>query len=153
MRTDALGLITPVGNPQRLTALTDLVQPGIRFINRQRGTGTRVWLDAQLRRVRVDPAAIVGYDQEVNTHAEVARAVAEGAASVGLGIEAAAITYGLGFVRLATEPYDLVIPAEAWETPPMAATRSLARHEDARDAITALGGYETGETGRTTWIA
>jgi molybdate-binding protein/DNA-binding transcriptional regulator YhcF (GntR family) len=148
-----LGLITAPGNPLEIQALSDLARAGVRFVNRQRGTGTRVWLDAQLRRAAVDAEAIAGYDHEVNTHAEVARAVAEGATDTGLGIETSAIGYGLGFVQLAIEPYDLVIPAETWELPPIQALAAWMQGEGARNSILALGGYETGETGRVRWIA
>ncbi len=147
-----LGLIVARSNPLGLAGLRDLVRPGVRFVNRQRGTGTRVWLDAQLRRSAVDVEAIAGYDHEVSTHAEVARAVAEDAAGAGLGIETAAIGYGLGFVPLATEPYDLVVPAESWELPPMRALAGWLATQGAKDAIEALGGYETGETGRVRWL-
>ena len=148
-----LGLITAPGNPGRLSALTGLAAPNIRFINRQRGTGTRVWLDAQLRRAAVDAREIAGYDHEVNTHAEVARAVAEGVADVGLGIETAAIAYGLGFVRLATEPYDLIVPAEAWALPAVNALATWLSTQDGQAAIASLGGYETEATGRIRWVA
>lgn len=148
-----LGLITAPGNPLRLKTVSDLARIGVRFVNRPRGTGTRVWLDAQLRRAAVDAEAVARYDYEVNTHAEVARAIAEGTADAGLGIEAAAISYGLGFVRLATEPYDLVIPAETWELPPVQALATWLVGEDARSTIGALGGYETSETGRVRWIS
>ncbi len=147
-----LGLIVAPGNPLKLDGLRDLAQPGMRFVNRRRGAGTRVWLDAQLRKRGVDSDAIAGYDHEVNTHEEVARAVAEGAADAGLGIEAAAADYELGFIRLATEPYDLVIPAEAWALPPIQALAVWLRTADARAAIGSLGGYETAETGRVRWV-
>jgi molybdate-binding protein/DNA-binding transcriptional regulator YhcF (GntR family) len=148
-----LGLIAAPGNPRRLSEVADLAAPGVHFINRQRGAGTRVWLDAQLRRAAVDAQAIAGYDHEVTTHAEVARAVAEGAADAGLGIEAAAIAYGLDFVRLTTEPYDLVIPAEAWELRPVQALAAWLDTDAARDAIFGLGGYDTAQTGRLRWVA
>jgi molybdate-binding protein/DNA-binding transcriptional regulator YhcF (GntR family) len=147
-----LGLITARGNPLNLCGLTDLGSNRVRFVNRQPGAGTRVWLDAQLHRAGVDAETIAGYDHEVNTHAEVSRAVAEGVADAGLGIETAALAYGLHFVQLATEPYDLVIPAQAWELPPVKALASWLRTKDAQDAIAALGGYETGETGRVRWV-
>lgn len=147
-----LGLIVAPLNPRRITTLPDLTRADVRFVNRQRGAGTRVWLDAQLVRAAVDAEAIAGYDHEVNTHAEVARAVAEGAADVGLGIEAAAISYGLGFVRLATEPYDLIMPAEAWGLGSVQALARWLETTEARAAISGLGGYETEETGRVRWV-
>ncbi len=148
-----LGLVTRPGNPQGLTQLRDLVRPGVRFVNRQRGAGTRVWLDAQLQRAGVDPTLVIGYDREVTTHAEVARAVAEGVAEAGLAIEAVAVAYDLGFVRLTTERYDLVIPEEEWDRPALQALASWLSSADAREAIGALGGYETSETGRINWVA
>jgi molybdate-binding protein/DNA-binding transcriptional regulator YhcF (GntR family) len=147
-----LGLMVPPGNPAGLTGLADLAQPGLRFINRQRGAGTRVWLDAQLRRLGIATDAIAGYDREAATHAEIARAVAEGNADAGLGIEAAALEYGLGFVLLTTEPYDLVIPVEAWESAPVQALAVWLVTEDAREAIAGLGGYEIADTGQMVWV-
>lgn len=147
-----LGLITPPGNPMNLTSLADLAQAGVRFVNRQRGTGTRVWLDAQLRRAGIDSSAVSGYHREVTTHAEVARAVAEDQANVGLGIQTAAMAYGLGFVPLATEPYDLIIPIESWSLPPVQALAAWLASAEGRAAIEAQGGYETANTGHITWI-
>ncbi len=147
-----LGLIVPPGNPAGLADLEDLVRPGLRMVNRGRGTGTRVWLDAQLARRGIQPEVLTGYHQEASTHAEVAAAVAEGRADAGLAIEAAALAYGLGFVPLTTEPYDLVIPAEVWETESVQALAEWLRSGSASVAITVLGGYETGESGQVVWI-
>jgi molybdate-binding protein/DNA-binding transcriptional regulator YhcF (GntR family) len=147
-----LGLIVPPGNPAGLTGLADLARPGLRFINRQRGAGTRVWLDAQVRRLGIPVASIAGYVREAATHAEIARAVAEGDADAGLGIEAAALEYGLGFVLLATEPYDLVIPVEAWQMAPVQTLAAWLGTEAAREAIAGLGGYEIAETGQVVWV-
>jgi putative molybdopterin biosynthesis protein len=140
------------GNPSDLTDLPDLARPGLRFVNRQRGAGTRVWLDAQLHRRRMDPAQIHGYGEEKPTHSEVARAVAEEHADVGLGVEAAALAYGLGFVLLTSERYDLVIPAEVRRQDPVQALAQWLATDDARAAITGLGGYDTAKMGSVTWI-
>jgi molybdate-binding protein/DNA-binding transcriptional regulator YhcF (GntR family) len=147
-----LGLLTPVGNPQGIASLADLPRAGLRFINRQRGAGTRVWLDEQLHAAGVDVAAIAGYDVEVTTHSAVAEAVAAGQADVGLGIEAAALASGLGFVPLASERYDLAIPAALWEEPAVRALAAWLGSAVARAAIHALGGYDTAETGRVAWV-
>lgn len=147
-----LGLIVPPGNPAGLAGVADLARPGLRIVNRQRGAGTRVWLDAQLRRLGIVADAIVGYAQEVATHTDLARQVAEGRADAGLGIETAALAYGLGFVPLTTEPYDLAIPAEAWTAPPVQALAAWLGTEDAREAIAGLGGYETEKTGQVAWV-
>lgn len=147
-----LGLIVPPSNPAGIKELADLTQPGLRFINRQSGAGTRVWLEAQLRRLDLSPQHISGYDQEAPTHSELAQAIAEGRADVGLGVEAAALAYGLDFLPLTTERYDLIIPAEVWERPPVQALAHWLTTAEARATIKALGGYEVDQTGRVEWL-
>ena len=83
------GLIVAPGNPHNIHDLADLTRPGIRFVNRQSGSGTRVWLDAMFSRQGIDPKKIDGYEDERMTHSDVARTVAEGSADVGLGLETA----------------------------------------------------------------
>ncbi|HSN76503.1 MAG TPA: substrate-binding domain-containing protein [Anaerolineae bacterium] len=147
-----LGLLTPAGNPQGIAGLADLARAGRRFINRQRGSGTRVWLDAQLQAAGVDVTAIAGYEVEVATHSAVAEAVAAGQADVGLGIEAAALAHGLGFRPLASERYDLAIAALVWAQPAVQALAAWLSSDAAKDIIDALGGYDTAETGRVVWV-
>ena len=105
------GLLVAPGNPLGLTGIADLTRPGLRYVNRQRGAGTRVLLDHELGRLGVDPAAVSGYSREEHTHLGVAAAVAAGRADTGLGILAAARAFGLDFVPVAREPYDLVLRA------------------------------------------
>ena len=142
-----VGLITPPGNPARLGGLQDLLRPGLRFVNRNPGSGTRVWLDAQLKRVGIGGSQIKGYGLEKTTHYEVAQAVAEGTADCGLGIEAAALSFGLGFTLLTTEAYELVIPAETWQKPAVQALVDWLQTPQAKEAIAGLGGYDTAATG------
>ncbi len=146
------GLILPSGNPLGITSLQDLARPGLRFANRQPGSGTRVWLDAALRRLGIDVSRIQGYDQELLTHSDVARAVAEGQADVGLGLETAALAFGLDFILVLTEPYDLVIPAENLTLPGIRRLCSWLGSVQARQALTELGGYETAHTGDLAWV-
>ncbi|MFZ2488352.1 MAG: substrate-binding domain-containing protein [Anaerolineae bacterium] len=148
-----LGLITPPGNPQQLTTLADLLRADVQFINRQRGSGTRVWLDAQLQACRFDPASIAGYAHEAATHTQVAQAVAAGEASAGLGIEAAALALGLGFTPLTSERYDLVVRGAQWEHPAVQALRSWLTSPDAQAVIATFGGYDNTATGRVIWVA
>jgi molybdate-binding protein/DNA-binding transcriptional regulator YhcF (GntR family) len=142
------GLIVPEGNPAGLSSLADLGKPGVVFVNRQPGSGTRVWLDIMLKAAGVDVESVAGYAEEEATHLGVARAVAEGRATGGLGISAAATAYGLGFVPVGRERYDLVIPLENWDLPPLLTLRSVVASQSFRDAVTALGGYDTSNTGR-----
>ncbi len=147
-----LGLITPPGNPADINGLDDLIRPELSFVNRQRVAGTRIWLDCQLRQRGLEPGQISGYEREVATHSDVARAIAEGQADVGLGIETAAIAYHLGFVPLTTERFDLVMPDFVCHTAPAQALAGWLNTEEIKSAIAGLGGYDTGETGSVEWV-
>jgi len=142
-----LGLILPAGNPQKISGLADLTRPRLRFINRQPGSGTRVWLDAALHQMGKDPANINGYQNEALSHSEVARAVAEGTADCGFGLETSAIAYQLDFVFLTREEYHLVIPQTQLVRPAVAALLEWLAQSDIKHAIAALGGYDTSNTG------
>lgn len=148
-----LGIITPPGNPLGFSGLDDLRRPGLRLVNRQRGSGTRVWLDAQLARLGVQPDEILGYGNDVHTHSEVAQAIAEGQADVGIGVKAAALSFGLDFVLLTRERYDIVIPEETWDCRPIRALKLWLASPEAKGAIADLGGYDTAETGNVEWVA
>jgi len=148
-----MGLIVPPGNPFSLKTLDDLARFKLRFVNRQPGSGTRVWLNAQLRRLGVDTHAIQGYTLEKLTHTDVARAIAEGQADVGLGLEGATQPYGLGFIPLMQERYDLVIPAEVVELPPVQALLTWLGQPQAQAAFAPYTGYETSPTGQLTWVS
>lgn len=147
-----LGLIVPEGNPMHLKGLEDLTRPGVNFVNRQSGSGTRVWLDARLRKLGISPDRIQGYAQVKRTHAEVAQDIAEGRANAGLGLDAAARAYGLTFVFLRRERYDFIIPAEHLMLQPVAALLGWLKLELAKSAIASLGGYDTAHTGEIEWI-
>jgi putative molybdopterin biosynthesis protein len=146
------GLIVPKGNPQGLGAIADLARPEVRFVNRQPGSGTRVWLDTWLRNEGMSPTDISGYDVEESTHLGVARAVAEDRATAGVGISAAATAYGLGFVPLGEERYDLAVPLEIWDTPALLSLREVVDSSHFKQAILALGGYDVSQTGSETLL-
>ncbi len=147
-----LGLILPAGNPRDIQGFRDLRRPGLRFANRQAGSGTRVWLDIALRRAGVQPEHVQGYTDEKMTHSEVALAVAEGGADLGLGLETPARTYGLEFIPLTRERYDLVICQEQWGLPPLQALVDWLKSSQARVVISALAGYDTQATGQVEWV-
>lgn len=144
------GLIVPAGNPRGLHDLAEAVSAGARLINRNRGSGTRVWLDRLLEGAGVDRAGVAGYEDEVMTHDAAARAVAEGAADVALGILPAAKAHGLDFVPLVEERYDLVTPREHYESELLAPLLGLLGDDAFKRAIDDLGGYVTRETGAVT---
>lgn len=140
-------LIVPKGNPLNIKTLADLVKPGIRFINRQGGSGTRVLLDYLLQKQGFTKEQIVGYEREEFTHLAVAVAVASGTADVGLGIQSAAEALGLDYVLVGEERYDLAIPQEFLEEPRMKAMISVIQSKAFQDDVLALGGYDVRETG------
>jgi putative molybdopterin biosynthesis protein len=142
------GLIVAAGNPLEITGIADLSRPGLRYVNRQRGAGTRVLLDHELRRHGMEPGNVTGYEREEHTHLAVAAAVAAGRADAGLGIRSATRTFGLDFVPVAQEPYDLVLTKQTYDSPLLASLWALLADDTFRASITALGGYSTAETGR-----
>jgi putative molybdopterin biosynthesis protein len=142
------GLMVAPGNPLGLAGVADLIRPGLRYVNRQRGAGTRALLDYELARLQISPDAIEGYAREEPTHLAVAAAIAAGRCDAGLGIMAAARAFGLGFVPVTQEPYDLVVAAEAMDSPLLAPLWSLLRSDRFQAAVTDLGGYSTKEMGR-----
>jgi putative molybdopterin biosynthesis protein len=142
------GLIVAPGNPLGLAGIGDLARPGVRYVNRQRGAGTRVLLDYELGRLGLSPEAIDGYAREEPTHLAVAAAIAAGRCDAGLGIMAAARAFGLDFVPVTEEPYDLVVAQSAMDSPLLAPFWSLLRSDQFQAAVTELGGYSTKEMGR-----
>jgi putative molybdopterin biosynthesis protein len=142
------GLMVPPGNPKGITSLEDLLRDDVHFVNRQRGAGTRVLLDYELRRRGLDAARIRGYERQEFTHLAVAAAVASGAADCGLGILAAARALGLDFVPLFRERYDLVIPQEHYESDLLRPLLEVIRSVDFSAQVEALGGYEAGQMGQ-----
>jgi putative molybdopterin biosynthesis protein len=136
------------GNPLGLAGIEDLARPGLRYVNRQRGAGTRVLLDHELARRSIAPEAIEGYPREEHTHLAVAAAIAAGRADCGLGVLAAARAFGLGFVPVTREPYDLVIDAADLDGDVLASLWELLGSATFRERVEALGGYSAQEMGR-----
>jgi putative molybdopterin biosynthesis protein len=142
------GLMVAPGNPLALSGIDDLARSDLRYVNRQRGAGTRVLLDHELARRAIAPDAIQGYAREEHTHLAVAAAVAAGRADCGLGVLAAARAFGLDFVAVTREPYDLVVDAAALEDPVLEPLWDLLGNAGFREHVEALGGYSTSEMGR-----
>jgi putative molybdopterin biosynthesis protein len=142
------GLIVAPGNPLSLASVADLARPGVRYVNRQRGAGTRVLLDYELAQLQISPDAIEGYAREEPTHLAVAAAIAAGRCDAGLGIMAAARAFGLDFVPVTQEPYDLVVAADVIDSPLLVPLWALLHSDRFQAAVTDLGGYSTKEMGR-----
>jgi putative molybdopterin biosynthesis protein len=141
------GFIVPPGNPRSIMTLADLTRDGITFVNRQRGSGTRVLLDYLLKQQDIAPAQISGYDREEFTHLAVAAAVAGGRVDVGLGVLSAARALGMDFVALRNEQYDLVIPREFYDSELVQPLLALIRHQAFQQQVEALGGYDVSTMG------
>ena len=141
------GLLVQRGNPKRIGALEDLLRGGVAFINRQKGSGTRVLLDFLLRQAGLHQHHPRGYDVEVDTHTAVAAAVASGQADAGLGILAAARALELDFIPLWDERYDLVVPRAVRDLPQVKALRHVLSSAEFKDSMREMGGYDTSQTG------
>jgi len=142
------GLMVKKGNPKGIKGLGDLSKLGTRFINRQRGAGTRVLLDYHLTLMGMSPDGILGYTQEEYTHLGVAAAVASGRADCGLGIAAAAQALELDFVPLFQERYDLVIPKEHAESNLLAPLFEVIAEGGFRASVSKLTGYDISVMGK-----
>lgn len=145
------GFILPPGNPRGIRTIEDLARSGVQFVNRQRGSGTRVLLDYQLKQRGMDPAAIAGYAREEYTHLAVAAHVASGAADVGLGILAAARALGLDFVPLFQEDYQLVIPQRYAASPVLEPLLAIIHAASFKQQVEDLGGYDVSRMGTVVW--
>ncbi len=147
-----LGLMSSPGLSAPPADLREVADSAMRFVNRQPGSGTRVWLDVQLQQLGLAPDNLTGYRDEVATHTDVARTIAEGQADVGLGVAAAATAYGLAFKPLAEEQYDLAIPADLWNTPAIQALAHWLPTPEAHTLLSTLNGYNLARTGEVTWV-
>ena len=139
------GLLLGPGNPKGIQALTDLTRKNVTFINRNPGSGTRLWIDREIHRLGLAPNLIRGYGEFVHTHSESALAVQTGRVDAALGIQAAAHQHGLDFIPLFEERYDLVIPAEQVKlVHPLLDALQTATF---RKQLSTLTGYNTAHSG------
>jgi putative molybdopterin biosynthesis protein len=141
------GILVARGNPKSIRGLADLARPGVRFVNRQAGSGTRVLLDYELKRIGIDPASIASYEREEFTHMAVGVAVASGLADAGLGVLAAANALGLDFLPVAAEQYDLLFRRSFFESAPGELLMEILNSAALRGAVNSLGGYDTARCG------
>jgi len=141
------GLMVARGNPLRIQGVQDLLRPGVRFVNRPLGSGTRLLLDELLTDAKLDAQAIAGYAQTEPSHGAVANAVASGAADVGLGIELAATKQLLDFVPLVEEDYYLVCLKQTLDLPATQALLGILRSEAWQQRLARMPGYEPAASG------
>ncbi|KGK91733.1 molybdate-binding protein [Desulfosporosinus sp. HMP52] len=142
------GFIVAPGNPLNLQTWDDITIEGLNFINRQKGSGTRLRLDAYLKAAKISPGRILGYEHEESTHSGVACHVANGQADVGVGVKAAAQRLGLDFIPLFQERYDLVCMGKTAKTPAWNQLLSVLKSPGFIQAVHQQKGYDTSLTGQ-----
>ena len=135
------GLMVARGNPLNIQKFSDIAAEGVRYVNRQKGSGTRILTDYLCKQENLDTSAIYGYDREELTHTSVAAQIVSGSADAGMGIYSAAKLYGLDFIPICIEEYDLIIPDHAWEAPMVHQLIATLKSDGFRDKILSLGGY------------
>lgn len=139
------GLMLAGGNPKGIKNIANIARPSVRFVNRNAGSGTRLWLDKELKRLDISSAKVNGYGRVVKTHSEAAALIAAGQADASLGLQAAAHQYSLDFIPLFEERYDLVLPREQEKTlTPMLDYLQTAAF---RNELTSLTGYNSTHSG------
>jgi putative molybdopterin biosynthesis protein len=143
-----LGLLVAAGNPKNIKSLRDLARPNRRIINRQPGSGTRIYLDQELSRFRLNGKKISGYDSIVSTHLEVGLRVLRGAADVGLATRTTAQLLGLDFIPLTRERFDMLVPKDRFFTRGIQMLLGIVGSREFRERVDSLGGYDVTESGR-----
>ncbi len=141
------GFIVEKGNPKNITKFEDLLRNDVKFVNRQRGSGTRLLLDYNLNKLNIDPQKINGYFREEFTHLAVAAAVEANDADVGLGVYSAALMMGLDFIPVCNEEYDLAIPEEYMESEIIKEFLETIKSKEFKQKLDELGGYDYSTTG------
>ena len=141
------GLIVQRGNPKKIKGLEDLLRKDVFFINRQKGSGTRILLDHTLKALSLDPNQIRGYEKEEFTHMAVASTVASGRVDAGLAILSAARAMSLDFMPVAKERYDLIIPSLYFGDEKMSKVMEVIRSDEFKETVQRMGGYDISRTG------
>ena len=144
-----LGLATAVGNRLGIRGVADLGRNGVRMVNREIGAGERAFLDEALAELGIDATVIEGYKSEAAGHLEVAAAIAAGHANVGVTIRLAADAYGLPFVPIREERYDLVILERDLQAPPIEAMLDALNSQRFAREVSQFCAYDTSQMGRT----
>ncbi len=135
------GFLVVKGNPKGVSGIEDLVRKDIRIVNRQPGAGTRVLLDWFLEEAELKRSNVAGYAGQAITHLDAASRVASGVVDVALGIRAAADAFGLDFVTMAWEPFELVVPEKHLGHPGVRAVLEAINDPAWRKSVETMGGY------------
>ena len=143
-----LGLVAPLKNPHNIKGFEDLTRKGLRFINRQKGSGTRVLLDHHLKRLKIPHADIQGYDKEVYTHLEVGLTILSKEADVGIATIAISRLLGLAFVPITQERFDMILSQSTFFEKGIQAFMEVLNSKDFRNRVERLGSYEFKNSGK-----
>ena len=135
------GLMLQKGNPLGITSFADIARDGVRYVNRQKGSGTRVLMDYLCDKYNVDRDKIYGYEREELTHNSVAVQIAGDSADAGMGIYSTAKLYELDFLPICVEEYDLLIPEKVWNSGMVRQLVRTLKSEEFKRRIEAMGGY------------
>lgn len=142
------GLLVRPGRPALIGGVADLGREGVRLLNREEGSGSRMLLDEELRAASLDPAGLVGYDTRARSHEAVAEGIASGSADAGVATRAVATALGLRFLPLRQEVYELVVPDHFLDLPAVQALLDALRRPAVRAQVEALQGYDGEVMGR-----
>lgn len=142
------GLMTVPNNPKNIKSIIDVAKKGCSYVNRQKGSGTRILCDFLVKKAGIDSSLVYGYDREEFTHTAVATLIASGSADTGLGIYSAARLYDLAFFPVANEEYDFICRTEYLEDYGVRAFIEVLKSEEFKNRIKAMGGYTLNNPGR-----
>src|SRR5262245_56802051 len=143
-----LGLLVAAGNPKRIKSLRDLARLNLRIINRQPGSGTRIYLDQELARARLSGKKISGYETTVATHLEVGLRILRGDADVGLATRTTAQLLRLDFIPLTRERFDMLVRKDRFFTKGIQVLLGIVGSREFRERVDTLGGYDVTESGK-----
>ena len=144
------GIMVKKGNPLNINGIKDLT--GCRYVNRQKGAGTRILLDYKMKQENIEPESITGYEREAATHMAVAAAVADESADAGMGVMSAAKSMGLDFIEVGREEYDFAVPAAYLELPHIMSFIRILKSEEFHKKLDELGGYGYSSSGEVIFI-
>ncbi len=142
------GILTSRGNPKGIRGIEDLVRHDVCIVNREKGAGSRLLLDSHLERLKIDPGTVIGYQQLASGHLPAAWQVRTGAADCCIATQAAARLFGLGFIPLVSQRYDLAIRRQHLDLPTVQTLLDTLNRSSFRRELESIGGYDTRTAGQ-----
>jgi putative molybdopterin biosynthesis protein len=143
-----LGFLVTAKNPLGIHGFEDLARKEVKFINRQKGAGTRVLLDFNLKRLRIPSSQITGYEKEVYTHLEVGISILSKESDVGIATVAVSKFFGLSFIPITTESFDMILDQSTFFEKGVQAFMEVLNSDGFRKRITKLGNYDFKNSGK-----